>query len=89
MPVPWKRRVAEDSTCTKRSKIRSTSWAAMPIPWSVTLSQIPSRSLPTATFTTPFGRENLQAFETRLRTMRSRCRSSPFQMNGPPSATLT
>ena len=87
MPVPWKRRVDEDSTCTNRSKIRSTSFGAIPMPWSATLIQIPSLSLPTSTFTAPPGRENLQAFEIKLSTMRSRCRSSPFQVNGPPALT--
>src|SRR5438067_2172200 len=51
MPVPVNRRVEEDSTWTNRSKIRSTSCGAIPIPWSATVIQIPSRSLPTATFT--------------------------------------
>ena len=89
IPVPCDLRLAVDSTCTNRSKIRSTSCGAMPTPWSATLSQIPSRSLPTPTCTTPRGRENLQALETRFRTMRSRWRSSPFQTKGPPGSTST
>ena len=62
---PWERS-SERSSCTKRSKARSSSSGAMPMPWSRTVTSTSSPSTETSTSIAPAGSEYLAALLSRL-----------------------
>ena len=93
MPVPSWRRVAEPSTCAKRSKTRSSWSGGMPTPESITLSRtLPPATAPalpspssraTRTRIDPPASVNLSALPTRLTRTFSSASGSAFTIGSP------
>jgi len=92
-PVPWYLREKEPSAWVKESKIRSSMWAGMPTPVSVTSKRSPTapsarlgRSQSTCTCTKPAS-VNLMELPTRLKSTWRTRPGSPTRaggMSGPP-----